>query len=79
MCYLGGHYRFQIQMGSKEEFIDTRDFPDAYRLSGGYTQKNGVIELKLKIKGIKESEYTHSAPTKTELIAKVIEIVEGIK
>jgi WD40 repeat protein len=60
-------------------FLDTREFPDAYRLSGGYTQSNGTITLKLKIKGPKESEHQLSAKTKEELIEKVLEIVEALE
>jgi WD40 repeat protein len=60
-------------------FLDTREFPDAYRLSGGYTQFNGTITLKLKIKGPKESEHNLSAKTKEELAEKVLEIVEGLE
>jgi hypothetical protein len=60
-------------------FLDTREFPDAFRLSGGYTQSNGSITLKLKIKGPKESEYTLSAKTKEELVEQVLGIVEGLE
>ena len=60
-------------------FLDTREFPDAYRLSGGYTQSNGTITLKLKIKGPKESEHILIAQTKEELVEKIVEIVEGLK
>ena len=72
----------QIAMRGKDGalvFLDTREFPDAYRLSGGYTQSNGTITLKLKIKGPKESEHILTAPTKEELIEKIVEIVEGLK
>lgn len=60
-------------------FLDTREFPDAYRLSGMYTQSNGVITLKLKIKGPKESEHTLTAPNKEALIEKVLEVLEGLE
>lgn len=60
-------------------FLDTREFPDAYRLSGGYTQSSGNIALKLKIKGPKESEHTLNAKTKEELVEKVVEIVEELE
>ncbi|MFN5911548.1 MAG: hypothetical protein ACK45H_09455, partial [Bacteroidota bacterium] len=60
-------------------FLDTREFPDAYRLSGGYTQSNGTITLKLKIKGPKESEHTLTSKTKEELVEQVLGIVEGLE
>ncbi|MFN5911985.1 MAG: caspase family protein [Bacteroidota bacterium] len=60
-------------------FLDTREFPDAYRLSGGYTQSNGTITLKLKIKGPKESLHTLSAQTQEELVEQVLGIVEGLE
>jgi hypothetical protein len=60
-------------------FLDTREFPDAYRLSGGYTQSNGTITLKLKIKGPKESEHSLVANTKDTLVEKVLEIVERLE
>jgi hypothetical protein len=72
----------QIAMRGKDGvlvFLDTREFPDAYRLSGGYTQSNSTITLKLKIKGPKESEHILTAPTKEELIEKIVEIVEGLE
>ena len=71
----------QIAMRGKDGqlvFLDTREFPDAYRLSGGYTQSNGTITLKLKIKGPKESEHQLSAKTKEELIEKITEVINGI-
>lgn len=60
-------------------FLDIREFPEAYRLRGSYTQANGTITLKLKIKGPKESEYQLSAKTNEELLEKVLEIVEGLE
>lgn len=60
-------------------FLDTREFPDAYRLSGGYTQSNGTITLKLKIKGPNESEHTLSAKTKEELLEQVLGIVVDLE
>jgi WD40 repeat protein len=59
-------------------FLDTREFPDAYRLRGSYTQSNGTITLQLKIKGPKESEHTLIAATKEELVEMIIELVEMI-
>jgi polyisoprenoid-binding protein YceI len=57
-------------------------FPDVkfdattyYKLSGGYTQSNGTITLKLKIKGPKESEHQLSGKTEEELIQKIMDIV----
>ncbi|MCF8434805.1 MAG: caspase family protein [Crocinitomicaceae bacterium] len=60
-------------------FLDTREFPESYRLSGGYTQSNGTISLKLKIKGPKESEHQLSGKTKEELIQQIMELVESLE
>jgi WD40 repeat protein len=72
----------EIAIRGKESqivFLDTREFPDAYRLSGGYTQSNGTITLKLKIKGPKESEHQLTGNSKEIILEKIIEIVEGIE
>jgi hypothetical protein len=72
----------EIAIRGKESqivFLDTREFPDAYRLSGGYTQSNGTITLKLKIKGPKESEHQLTGDSKEIILEKIIEIVEGIE
>jgi WD40 repeat protein len=60
-------------------FLDTREFPDAYRLSGGYTQSNGTITLKLKIKGPKENEHQLTGKKKEELIQQIMDIVESLE
>jgi hypothetical protein len=60
-------------------FLDTREFPDAYRLRGSYTQNNGIITLKLRIKGPKESEHLLTGDSKEIILEKIIEIVEGIE
>jgi hypothetical protein len=60
-------------------FLDSREFPDAYRLSGGYTQVAGKITMKLKIKGPKESEHTITANSLESLKEKIMEIVEGLE
>jgi len=69
------------QRGKNAEivFIDSREFPDAYRLSGTYTMSNGIISLKLKIKGPVESEQTMTAATKEELVEQIVSIVEGVE
>jgi WD40 repeat protein len=72
----------EIAIRGKESqivFLDTREFPDAYRLSGGYNQSNGTITLKLKIKGPKESEHLLTGDSKEIILEKIIEIVEGIE
>lgn len=60
-------------------FIDTREFPDAYRLSGGYTQNNEMITLKLKIKGPVEREQTLTATTKEELLEQILNMVGNVE
>jgi hypothetical protein len=44
-----------------------------------YTQSNGTISLKLKIKGPKESEHQLSGKTKEELIQQIMELVESLE
>ncbi len=46
---------------------------------GSYTQSNGTITLKLKIKGPKESEHQLSGKTKEEVIQQIMDIVEGLE
>jgi WD40 repeat protein len=60
-------------------FLDTREFPDSYRLSGFYSQTNGIISLKLKIKGPKESEHILTGKTKEDLVEQMIELIETIE
>ncbi|TXH59504.1 MAG: hypothetical protein E6Q89_02135, partial [Bacteroidia bacterium] len=60
-------------------FLDTREFPEAYRLSGGYMYKNGLIALTLKIKGPNESEHKLVAKSKEELAEKIIQLAELLK
>ena len=81
-------YEVNKTLASKSKYEDKNFvfFPDAkfdaatyYKLSGVYTQSNGTITLKLKIKGPKQSEHLLTAPTKEELVEKVIEVVERME
>jgi hypothetical protein len=53
-------------------FIDTREYPEGCRISGSYSQSNGKITLKYKIKcGDKVEEYTAEGSTSEELIKEI--------
>ena len=76
----------RLAFKSKYEDMNFVFFPDAkfdattyYKLSGGYTQSNGTITLKLKIKGPKESEHQLFGKTKEELIQQIMELVESLE
>ncbi|MBU2020340.1 MAG: caspase family protein [Bacteroidetes bacterium] len=60
-------------------FLDVREYSEGYRLSGGYTLNNGIITLRLKIKGPTEMEQIISGSTKQDVIDQIIGIVEQLK
>jgi hypothetical protein len=65
---------------AKIVFFDTRMFPQSCKLSGGYQNKNNKLSIQLKIRcGETVSEYKHEAPSKEELIEKIMEIVNAKK
>ncbi|MES2799799.1 MAG: hypothetical protein V4638_07265 [Bacteroidota bacterium] len=63
---------------AKLVFFDTREFPDSYKISGGYTVANGTFILKLKIKGQSIVTYDLKANSSKELIEQIIQKVESI-
>jgi hypothetical protein len=61
-------------------FIDTREYPDACKISGSYTYQGDKIALRYKIKcGDKTFEYAIEGGTKEELIDKIIMSLSDIK
>jgi WD40 repeat protein len=65
---------------AKIVFFDTRMFPQSCKLSGGYQNKNNKLTIQLKIRcGETVSEYKLEAPSKEELIEKILEIVNAKK
>lgn len=65
--------------GSKIVFLDSREFPGAYQVSGIYTQKGDTISLKLNITGQQETEYRITADSKQDLLDKVFEKISLIE
>jgi hypothetical protein len=53
-------------------FLDARNYPEGCKISGTYSQKNGKINLKYKIKcGDKVEEYTAEGSTAEELVKEI--------
>jgi len=58
-------------------YIDTREFPESYKLTGRYKQENGSIILQLRIRSKDSSEqFTIQGNSTDELIVKVLDIVQ---
>jgi hypothetical protein len=58
-------------------FFDADDYPNACKITGGYTQENGVITLNMKLRcGESLEKYSVEAGTKEELIVKILEVLE---
>jgi hypothetical protein len=60
-------------------FLDIREFPEAYKLTGTYSQQNGMIELKLKLKGPVNKELLLKSDNKEDLVEQIIELIETIE
>jgi WD40 repeat protein len=56
-------------------FMDVREFPDAYELSGGYSQERGQITLQLKVRGPKNSDHLITGATKEEVLKKILAVL----
>jgi hypothetical protein len=59
-------------------FFDTREFPDAYSLTGGYTILTNGIELTLNVNGPSSSQHKLTANNVEELRAKIIEQIQSL-
>jgi hypothetical protein len=57
---------------SKIIFIDTREYPDGCKISGTYTQKDGVIKLRFKIKC---AETINEFQTESQSIEEIIKTI----
>jgi WD40 repeat protein len=66
--------------GSSEKyiFLDSREFPEAYSLSGGYTILTNGIELILNINGPIPSQHKLNAANTEELKAKIVELIHQL-
>ena len=59
-------------------FLDSREFPEAYSLSGGYTILANGIELILNINGPIPSQHKLNAANTEELKAKIVELIHQL-
>ncbi len=64
---------------SKLVFFDAAKYPNACKITGGYTQENGLIKLDMKIRcGASVSEKKIEANSKEELVKQILDIANAI-
>jgi hypothetical protein len=64
---------------SKIVFFDAKKFPNACKISGTYTEENGVISFNMKVRcGEEKKSYELEGSSKEELVEKIVEIAEGL-